>query len=138
MGWIQGAVLARLVRLLSQAGFPEVRLPHANLLTSIPPDTGARMSELAQRLRITRGAVTQLVATLEEAGLLERSPHPTDRRSVIVRPTPRALEGYRIARGWTIDLYDSWRDLAGEDRWQVFTDVLAEIAAHEQRLDGEP
>ena len=113
MGWIQRAVLERLVSLLAESGFPEVRLAHANLLTSIPPDTGARMGELATRLRITRGAVTQLVADLEEAGILRRERHPSDGRGVIVRPTERALRGYAIAREWTVELYDSWRQLAG-------------------------
>ena len=132
MGWIQRAVLERLVSLLAESGFPEVRLAQANLLTSIPPDTGARMGELATRLRITRGAVTQLVAELEEAGILRRERHPIDARGVTVRPTERALRGYAIARDWTIELYDSWRQLAGDDRWAVFLEVLSAIAAHEQ------
>lgn len=132
MGWIQRAVLERLVNLLAESGFPEVRLAQANLLTSIPPDTGARMGELASRLRITRGAVTQLVAELEQAGLLLRERHPIDGRGVTVRPTERALRGYAIARDWTIELYGSWRQLAGAERWAVFLEVLAAIAAHEQ------
>ena len=132
MGWIQRAVLERLVGLLADSGFPEVRLPQANLLTSIPPDTGARMGELAARLRITPGALTQLVAQLEGAGLLRREPHPRDGRGVTVRPTARALRGYEIAREWTIELYDSWNRLAGDRRWNVFLEVLSEIAAHEQ------
>ena len=132
MGWIQRAVLERLVGLLVDSGFPEVRLPQANLLTSIPPDTGARMGELAARLRITPGAVTQLVTQLETAGLLRREPHPSDGRGVTVRPTERALRGYAIARDWTIELYDSWQSLVGDRRWSVFLEVLSAIAAHEQ------
>lgn len=132
MGWIQRAVLERLVDLLAGSGFSEVRLAHANLLSSVPPDTGARMSELAARLRITRGAVTQLVSDLEGHGLLRREVHPTDGRGVIVRPTKRALLGYAIARDWTLQLYDSWRNLVGDDRWKIFVAVLAEIAVHEQ------
>lgn len=132
MGWIQRAVLERLVALLADSGFSEVRLPQANLLTSIPPDTGARMGELAARLRITPGAVTQLVTQLEDAGILQREPHPSDGRGVTVRPTERALRGYEIARDWTIELYDSWQRLVGDRRWNVFVEVLSAIAAHEQ------
>lgn len=137
MSWIQRAVLERLVRLLADSGFPEVRLAQANVLTSIPPDTGARMGELAARLRITPGAVTQLVAELEEAGLLRRERHPADGRGVTVRPTERALRGYAVARDWTIELYDSWRELAGENRWNVFLEVLFAIAQSEQERARE-
>ena len=47
----------------------------------IPPMTPAR---LATALRITKGAVTQLLDTLREQGLVESAPHPTDARSRIL------------------------------------------------------
>lgn len=49
-------------------------------------------SELARRLQLTTGAVTALADRLEERGHLERSPHPTDRRRVMLRRTRKADE----------------------------------------------
>lgn len=49
-------------------------------------------SELARRLQLTTGAVTALADRLEESGHLERSPHPTDRRRVMLRRTRKADE----------------------------------------------
>ena len=42
--------------------------------------------QLADRLCLTSGAVTALIDRLERLGWAERAPHPSDRRSVIVRP----------------------------------------------------
>ena len=42
---------------------------------------------LARRTGTSRQAVSQLVQSIEEAGLVERLPHPGDRRSVVVRHT---------------------------------------------------
>ncbi len=45
---------------------------------------------LAARLGLTTGAVTSVLDRLEKAGLVKRSPNPSDRRSVEVRLTKRA------------------------------------------------
>ena len=42
--------------------------------------------QLGDRLALSSGAVTALVDRLEACGWAKREPHPTDRRSVIVRP----------------------------------------------------
>ena len=45
--------------------------------------------QLGSRLGLTSGAVTALVDRLERAGWVSRSPHPRDRRSVVVGLTGR-------------------------------------------------
>jgi DNA-binding MarR family transcriptional regulator len=127
ISWIQHGVLRRLSAVLAGAGFPEVGVPQLALLTSIPPG-GIRMSALADKVRITRGAVTQLVAGLESAGLLTRTPDPVDGRGIVVTPTSRALRGYSIAFQWTAERYGAWERRVGRARWRVFRAVLEEIA----------
>jgi DNA-binding MarR family transcriptional regulator len=131
MSKIQQAVLEELVAVLAAHGYPEVGLPQATLLTCIPADRGMRMGELARLLRVTKGAVTQLVAPLEEAGLLERSRDPDDARGVIVRATPRALRGYRVAFDFTVARYRAWASEVGERRWETFCAVLEKILGFE-------
>jgi DNA-binding MarR family transcriptional regulator len=55
---------------------------------------GANPSHLAQSSLITTGAMTSRLDRLERAGLVTRSPAPTDRRAVLVRLTAR---GERLA-----------------------------------------
>ena len=43
---------------------------------------------LAESLDLTTGSVTSLVDKLESAGLVERTPHPNDRRSLQLELTP--------------------------------------------------
>ena len=45
---------------------------------------------LAHELRLTPGAVTQLLDGLRQAGLVEQRPHPSDARSRILALTPDA------------------------------------------------
>lgn len=43
---------------------------------------------LALRERVQPPSMTRVVASLSALGLVERKPHPSDRRQVIVSPTP--------------------------------------------------
>lgn len=47
-----------------------------------------RLSEIAERLRIAPRSATEVVDSLEAKGLVQRVPSPTDRRAVLVEPTP--------------------------------------------------
>lgn len=53
----------------------------------------ARLSDLADRLRIANRSVTEVVDSLESKGLARRAPSPTDRRAVVVSLTD---EGERM------------------------------------------
>jgi DNA-binding MarR family transcriptional regulator len=50
------------------------------------------MGELASALGVDAPNVTQVVDELEALGLVERQPHPTDRRAKLVATTPRGAK----------------------------------------------
>jgi len=80
-------------------------------LEHLEADGPLTQRQLGERLSLTSGAVTMLVDRLERAGWVQRRPHPTDRRYVLVElssaaeeRTPPALTDYHtrvrdIARG---------------------------------------
>ncbi|WP_135255668.1 MarR family winged helix-turn-helix transcriptional regulator [Thermus caldilimi] len=58
-------------------------------------------SRLAEHLEILPSQVSHLLASLEEAGLLERHPDPEDRRRVLLRLTPQGeAVQQRLQEGW--------------------------------------
>ncbi|WP_334073085.1 MarR family winged helix-turn-helix transcriptional regulator [Paenibacillus sp. A14] len=56
---------------------------------------GILMSELASRLGVTKGAVTQLIGRLVSKQLVRRSPHPQDSRAVLLSLTESGRNAYR-------------------------------------------
>ena len=56
---------------------------------------GVRPTELAGRLGITSASMTTLVDRLVAGGHLTRERHPSDRRAIILRPSPGADEEVR-------------------------------------------
>jgi DNA-binding MarR family transcriptional regulator len=81
--------MARLVRQLSYRASQAVEdaerisLSEMTLLGQVRALGGsARMVDLAERLHVTRAAVTKIADSLEQSELLRRSPDPGDRRVV--------------------------------------------------------
>ncbi len=64
---------------------------HLGVLTQIR-DGPMIQSRLSDRLRVFKPVMVGLVNDLEAAGLVERRPHPTDRRAVEVHLLPAGLE----------------------------------------------
>jgi DNA-binding MarR family transcriptional regulator len=72
---------------------------HVALLPHLSYD-GVRVVELARRLEITKQAVSQTLAELAEAGVVELTPDPSDGRAKLARLTARGAAA--IARGLSI------------------------------------
>ncbi|TDE94328.1 MarR family transcriptional regulator [Occultella glacieicola] len=67
---------------------PWALAPHeARALRVICESDGARLSDVAAHLRIAPRSATEVVDALQEKGLVERTPDPTDRRAVLAVPT---------------------------------------------------
>lgn len=62
------------------------------LRAALDADGGARLSDIADRLRIAARSATEVVDSLEDKGLVRRVPSPRDRRAVLVEPTPTGHE----------------------------------------------
>lgn len=106
-----------------------VGLPEAAALGELYHRGPLPPSALVTRLGIASASVTALVDRLTVAGLLERQPHPTDRRSVLVVLTDRgrsAIAG--IVSMFTEDILRAIED-ARPEHVREFTGTLAGIAA---------
>ncbi|KYF71624.1 MarR family winged helix-turn-helix transcriptional regulator [Sorangium cellulosum] len=93
-----GQLLLRSARLLDERavarvarGGSRVRRAHTALMPYIDLE-GTRLTDLAERARVTKQAVGQLVEELEAMGVVERTPDPDDGRAKRVRFTPYGLK----------------------------------------------
>ena len=50
------------------------------------------LNDLAARLYLDKSTASRVVDALERKGYVERQPHPEDRRSLLLRPTPAGRE----------------------------------------------
>lgn len=80
------------------AGDERIRVAHTTLFPHIPFD-GIRLTQLAERVGVTKQAVAQLVDELEEMGVVERVADPSDGRAKLIRFSERGREGLEHGLG---------------------------------------
>lgn len=108
---LNGLVVPRLV----ERGHPNVRPAH-NAVFQYLDAAGTTVSTLAERAEMTKQAMGELVAYLEERGYVDRVPDPSDRRAKLVRPTTKGREVYAIVRELIPELEQRLADTLGATR----------------------
>jgi DNA-binding MarR family transcriptional regulator len=85
-------VIVRTARRLRQEAGEELSPSQAAALATIDRHGPLTPSELAARERIQRPTATRVIARLEEAGFVDRTQDPVDRRSCVVGLAPGGRE----------------------------------------------
>ena len=120
------AMNEELVERLAERGHPEVRYPHGNVFQYLD-DGGTRVSVLAERAHVTKQAMAQLVAHLEEHGYVERVPDPDDRRAKLVRTTDRGRAVFAVAREFVKEVEARLDARMGQAKVRRLTALLQEL-----------
>jgi DNA-binding MarR family transcriptional regulator len=114
-----------------------VSAAHARLLDHLPPE-GARVTELAARMRITKQALGQLATQLADKGYVETVADPSDRRAKLIRCTASGDRARRALCAIALALEDRWRREVGDDRYAVFREVLAQLGGTDRADPDAP
>ena len=86
------------------------------LLCELHRDGPQRMAELASALDVTPRNVTTLVDGLERDGIVERRPHPTDRRATVIELTDSARDAVERSMKHEAAIGELFERLAPGDR----------------------
>ncbi len=106
------------------------------LVLGILRDHGAMSpSEIGNRLIVSRATVTGLLDSLERRGLVRRTPHPADRRSVVVEIAPEGLVVVAKLRPLVHDGEKAWLSGLGDDDLRALIGLLHRV---QQSLDAAP
>lgn len=111
---------------LSDSTFPGLRMRHYRLLSFVPP-TGERLSRMAADAGLTKQALAQALAPLEDGGYVEVVPDPTDGRARLVRLTDRGRAVNDAVRRHLDGVEREWAHRVGEERYAVARAVLADL-----------
>src|SRR6478672_6659592 len=90
-------VQRRMLERLHERGFDDLDAAHLNIF-QYPGPQGARPSDLAIRLRMSKQALNYLLGVLERLDYLQRQPDPDDLRSKRVVLSPRGTSAIGVIR----------------------------------------
>lgn len=128
-------------RVNALAGAPVLREGQTRLLPYLQRPGGARITELAQALGVTKQAVQPLVAELVEQGVARMTPDPDDARARRVTLTAHGLAAMRHGTGVLRSLEEELAPALGAKHQRALraglTRLLALLDPSDPALEGE-
>lgn len=119
---VQRQMLAR----LHERGFDDFDAAYLNVF-QYPGPEGARPSELAARLRISKQALNYLLGELERLDYLERRPDPDDLRSKRLALTARGKTAVTVIRESVAETEAAWAERLGPGRFAQLRSLLVDL-----------
>jgi DNA-binding MarR family transcriptional regulator len=119
-------VQRRMLERLHERGFADLDTAHLNVF-QYPGPQGARPTELASRLRISKQALNYLLGELERLDYLERRPDPDDLRSKRVALTARGSSAIGVIREAVAEVETAWAQQLGPERFAQLRSLLVEL-----------
>ncbi|TMK72097.1 MAG: MarR family transcriptional regulator [Actinobacteria bacterium] len=119
-------VQQRMLERLHERGFDDLDAAHLNVF-QYPGPQGARPSDLAARLRMSKQALNYLLGELERLGYVERRPDPDDLRSKRVAVTRRGKSAINVIREAVAEMETEWGRHLGEKRFAQLRELLLEL-----------
>ena len=95
--------------------------------TPLPP------SVIAERMIVTRPTMTGVLGSLERRGLIDRLPHPTDRRMALVEITARGRATVETLRPALHLAEKRWLDCLARSEQRALLRMLAKLQANAPR-----
>ena len=137
-----------LVNLVAASGAPHLRVAFAAAgLDGIRPAQavvlvplaagGLHASDLADRLKVSRQAVAQGIASLERHGYVTRVADPVDARARIIELAPRGRQALRVMRSNALDLEKRWEQVLGSRRLGELKESLQTLLSDEADAAGD-
>ena len=93
---------------------------------NIDPE-GTRLTELAERARMTKQSVGEVTSDLEQRGYVERVPDPSDGRAKIIRLTERGRAAQALGIGLIDEIEQEWAERFGAERVAALREALEAI-----------
>jgi DNA-binding MarR family transcriptional regulator len=111
---------------LREAGFGDIRPPHANVFPFVPPE-GITVSGLAELARVRKQTMAQAVDQLERMGYVERRANPDDRRSRLVFLTERGEAVRPVTHATAARVEERWAQLTSPEELEALRASLLRL-----------
>lgn len=116
----------------------EISLAEQDLLKQLGKQGGLRMSEVAERIFLSRAGMTKMVDRLEVSGLVQRAPVDGDRRSIglhLTQEGQRVLKrSQRALKKW---IAAEFRDRMSDSEVRALGGALASLLEGHGRWQGQ-
>ena len=101
--------------------------PQMHTIEIVGHSGSLRMKELAKKMGVTTGTLTVMVDRLEQQGLLQRTPHETDRRSYLIALTEKGQGLFAEHHQYHLHLTQEITATLSAEEQALFSAVLEKV-----------
>lgn len=113
---------------LEQSEFGDVRPTHGCVFRYVEGE-GLRLTDIAERAKLTKQSVGEIVDDLVARGYVKRIPDPEDRRAKLICLTERGERAQAHGRRLFAKVEKRWAERYGVERIAGLRELLEEVAA---------
>lgn len=124
---LMGLMLRQVHEVFAAEDWKGLRQSHFRVISSVPP-AGITITELGDRVGMTKQGCGQFVTQLVQSGHLRVQHSAADRRTRIVHRTATGNRTIAAVTARNLRLEQDWADRVGHERYRVFREVLEELA----------
>lgn len=115
---------------LEQSEYGDIRPTHGCVFRFVQGE-GLRLTDIAERAKLTKQSVGEIVDDLVERGYAQRVPAPDDRRAKLICLTERGEAAQAHGRRLFAKVEKRWAERYGAERIAGLRELLEEIVATE-------
>lgn len=115
---------------LERSEYGDIRPTHGCVFRFVQGE-GLRLTDIAERAKLTKQSVGEIVDDLVERGYAQRIPDPDDRRAKLICLTERGEAAQAHGRKLFAKVEKRWTERYGAERIAALREMLEEIAAAE-------
>ena len=97
------------------------------VLLNVDLEKGTPSTSLGPKMGMEATSLSRILKNMEEKGLIERRPHPQDKRSVLIFLTPFGVEKREDAKRAVLDFNNQVREILSEEELQSFFRIMNKI-----------
>jgi DNA-binding MarR family transcriptional regulator len=124
---LMGLLFREVRQVFSGEDWKGLRQSHFRVMSAVPP-AGISVTDLGERVGMSKQGCGQFVTSLVDTGHLRTDPEPSDRRVRRVRRTPKGNRTVAAVTKRMLEIEESWAERVGERRYRTFRSVLEELA----------
>ena len=129
---LMGLLFRQVRAIFAAEDWDQLRQSHFRVMSAVP-EQGVSITELGERVGMTKQGCGQFVNHLAATGHLTTGPDPSDGRVRLVRRTPLGQQILDAVRERNLRIEQVWAQQVGPERYRIFRGVLQELA-----LEGLP
>ena len=115
---------------LERSEYGDIRPTHGCVFRFVQ-DEGLRLTDIAERAKLTKQSVGEIVDDLVQRGYAKRIPDPDDRRAKLICLTERGEAAQAHGRKLFAKVEKRWAKRYGDERIAALRELLEEIGAAE-------